>query len=114
MKKQHRNARFQPLAMTILVIVLMISLPTYAQSVSAGATSIVTKIINVINIIFPATLIFGVIYAVMGYIADAPNKHQRIIYLIIAIIIWYGFSMLIGDIQGSLGGNGKLDSGIVK
>jgi predicted tellurium resistance membrane protein TerC len=50
----------------------------------------------------------------MGYIADAPNKHQRIIYLIIAIIIWYGFSMLIGDIQGSLGGNGKLDSGIVK
>lgn len=91
----------------------LVPLDVLAQSV-AGAQSIVKKFIDVINILFPAALVFGLIYVVFGYIGDAPNKHQRLIYLILAVIVWYGFSMIIGDIQNSFGGSGKSDSNIVK
>lgn len=94
-------------------ILSLLPLETFAQS-AAGAQSIVKKFIDVINILFPAALVFGLIYAVFGYIADAPNKHQRLIYLIVGVAIWYGFSMIIGDIQSSFGGNGKIDPNIVR
>ena len=67
-----------------------------------------------VNVLFPAALVFGLIYVVFGYISDEPNKHQRLIYLILAVAIWYGFSMIIGDIQSAFGGSGKIDSNIVK
>ncbi len=104
-----------PLSVAILGITFLSILPleTFAQS-AAGAQSIVKKFIDVINILFPAALVFGLIYAVFGYIADAPNKHQRLIYLIIGVAIWYGFSMIIGDIQSSFGGSGRIDSNIAK
>ena len=112
MKKQ---SNILPITTAIFCMVLLSMLPleTYAQS-AAGAQSIVKKFIDVINILFPAALVFGLIYAVFGYIADAPNKHQRLVYLIIGVAIWYGFSMIIGDIQSSFGGSGKIDSNIVR
>jgi hypothetical protein len=112
MKKQFN---LLPVSTVIIVSMLLSFLPleTFAQS-AAGAQSIVKKFIDVINILFPAALVFGLIYAVFGYIADAPNKHQRLVYLIIAVGVWYGFSMIIGDIQSSFGGSGKIDSNIVR
>ena len=112
MKKQ---VNLLPISTLIIAFALLSILPleTFAQS-AAGAQSIVKKFIDVINILFPAALVFGLIYAVLGYIADAPNKHQRLIYLIVGVAIWYGFSMIIGDIQSSFGGSGKIDPNIVR
>ena len=112
MKKQ---INLLPISTVIVAAMLLSFLPleTFAQS-AAGAQSIVKKFIDVINILFPAALVFGLIYAVFGYVADAPNKHQRLVYLIIAVAVWYGFSMIIGDIQSAFGGNGKIDPNIVR
>ena len=105
----------QQLSTVLLGVALLSVLPfdTFAQS-AAGAQSLVKKFIDVINILFPAALVGGLSFVVFGYIGDAPNKHQRLIYLIIGTCVWYGFSMIIGDIQSSFGGSGKIDSNIVK
>jgi hypothetical protein len=111
MKKKQRI--LLPLALLGVAVLTAMPLETFAQS-AAGAQSIVKKFIDVVNVLFPAALVFGLIYVVFGYIGDAPNKHQRLIYLIIAVAVWYGFSMIIGDIQGAFGGSGKIDPSIVR
>ena len=113
MKKQTKQ--ITRIGTVFLCVALLSILPfdTFAQS-AAGAQSLVKKFIDVINILFPAALVGGLIFVVFGYIGDAPNKHQRLIYLIIGTCVWYGFSMIIGDIQSSFGGSGKIDSNIVR
>jgi hypothetical protein len=112
---KHSSIRLLPFNFLFFTVLMVFLIPfdSLAQS-AAGAQSIVKKFIDVINILFPAALVFGLIYTVIGYIADSPNKHQRLLYLIIGVAVWYGFSMIIGDIQSSFGGSGKIDSNIAR
>jgi len=65
MKKQFN---FLPVSTVIVAAMILSFLPleTFAQS-AAGAQSIVKKFIDVINILFPAALVFGLIYDYWRY-----------------------------------------------
>ena len=59
--------------------------------------------INIANVVFIILLIFGIIRVVKAFIEGNPKAINYLIYLIMAGIIFFSFSALVGDFRG-LGG----------
>ena len=59
--------------------------------------------INIANVLFIILLVFGIIRVVKAFIEGNPKAVNYLVYLIIAGIIFFSFSALVGDFRG-LGG----------
>ncbi|MEM6342965.1 MAG: hypothetical protein AAF927_03760 [Bacteroidota bacterium] len=87
---------------------LLFMLPLISQAQNTGGnlagslTSVKDWIVGIVNVVFVIVMVVGVIKVVGGFIQGNPNATRNLVYLIVAALVWFGFSVLIGDFS-SLG-----------
>jgi hypothetical protein len=91
---------------TTTLLVLFLPFLSWAQATGTGLAgtlgSVKDWIVGIVNVVFVIVMVVGVIKVVGGFIQGNPNATRNLVYLIIAALVWFGFSVLIGDFS-SLG-----------
>ena len=91
----------------ILMLLLLLSpellfAQTAGQGISATLTSVKDWIVAIANVVFVIVMVVGVIKVVGGFVQGNPNATRNLVFLVIAALVWFGFSVLVGDFS-SLG-----------
>ena len=91
----------------ILTLLLLLSpellfAQTAGQGISATLTSVKDWIVAIANVVFVIVMVVGVIKVVSGFVQGNPNATRNLVFLVIAALVWFGFSVLVGDFS-SLG-----------
>ncbi|MEL7531343.1 MAG: hypothetical protein AAFN10_08555 [Bacteroidota bacterium] len=71
-------------------------------NLAGSLTSVKDWIVSLVNVIFVIVMVVGVIKVVGAFIQGNPNATRNLVYLIVAALVWFGFSVLVGDFS-SLG-----------
>ncbi|MEZ4850652.1 MAG: hypothetical protein R3B93_18960 [Bacteroidia bacterium] len=76
----------------------------FAQTAVEGAlTTVRDLVVGAANIIFVILIVGGIIRTVAAFIGGNPNAVRYLIYLALAVLIWFGFSLLVADFD-AIGG----------
>ena len=102
------NQHWQIFATYFILTAVLSLLPDelMAQAVVSGLKALSKTIESIVNVVFTIGITIGLIAVIIGFIADNPHKIQRLIYLIIAVLLWFGFTFVIEQIQTDVGGSG--------
>lgn len=73
--------------------------------VESAVTSYYETIYTIGNIIFGILMVFGVVKVVSSFISNSPNGPRNLIYLVIGAVIWFGFNLIVNDVQSSSNGS---------
>lgn len=86
-----------------LVLLFFLSMPflMFGQSgIETTLTDVKDWIVAVAHILFVVGMVVGIIRVVMAFISGSPNAPRYLVFLIIAALVWFGFSVLVGDFSG--------------
>lgn len=102
------NQHFQVLGMYLILTIIFSFLPEslMAQGVVGGLKNISKTVQLVVNVVFTIAIVIGLISVIIGFIGDNPNKIMRLVYLIVAVLLWFGFTFVFEQIKTDVGGNG--------
>ena len=103
-----KNQHLQIFALYFILSILLFLLPTdlMAQSVVNGLKNISKTVQSIVNVVFTIGISIGLIAVIISFISDNQHKVQRLIYLIIAVLLWFGFTFVFEQIQTDVGGTG--------
>lgn len=96
---------------TTMAMLCCLSLNLYAQpgggggSVSQALTSYYNIIVTIGNVIFGILMVVGVVKVVSSFISNSPNSVRNLLYLVVGAIIWFGFNLIVNDVQTTSGGS---------
>lgn len=98
---------------TTTALLCLISLNLFAQPGGAGQvtqtlTGYYNTIVTIGNVIFSILMVFGVIKTVSSFLTNSGAGPRNLIFLVLAAVIWFGFNLIVSDVQtassGSTGG----------
>jgi hypothetical protein len=85
----------------------MLLLPSvlFGQSLEGGLATVRDWVVAIVNIIFVIAIVVGIIRTVVLFISGNAGAVRSLIYLVIAVLIWFIFSNLVGDfsVLGDIG-----------
>jgi hypothetical protein len=93
----------------LIVILLIIPEDLMAQGVVGGLKNISRTVQLVVNVVFTIAIVIGLISVIIGFISDNPNKIMRLVYLIVAVLLWFGFTFVFEQVKTDVGGQGGFD-----
>lgn len=98
----------KPMQVVLILIVCLLPTLLSAQSgVEGTLTTIKDWVVAIVNIVFVIAIVVGIIRTIIAFISGNSNAVRYLVYLIIAVLVWFGFSVLIDDFSG-LGGIGNI------
>lgn len=90
----------------VLFIVLFV-LPTVllGQDLENGLITVRDWVVAIVNVVFVIAIVIGIIRTVVLFISGNSGAVRSLIYLVIAVLIWFIFSNLVGDfsVLGDIG-----------
>ncbi|GAB3170607.1 hypothetical protein [Telluribacter humicola] len=94
---------------TATLVLSCLSLNLLAQgtggSVSQALTGYYQTIVTIGNLIFGILMVVGVVKVVASFISNSPNSVRNLLYLVVGAIIWFGFNLIVTDVQTTSGGS---------
>ncbi|WP_240699495.1 hypothetical protein [Spirosoma sordidisoli] len=72
-------------------------------AVSQALTGYYNTIVTIGNIIFGILMVVGVVKVVSAFISNSPNSVRNLLYLVVGAIIWFGFNLIVNDVQATSG-----------
>lgn len=78
---------------------LLLALPLMleAQATQTTLQSVQTWVVDIVKILFVIGIVIGIIRTVISFLSGSPNAPRNLGYVIVAALIYFGFSALIGD-----------------
>lgn len=76
-----------------------------AGSVSQALTGYYQTIVTIGNVIFGILMVVGVVKVVSSFISNSPNSVRNLLYLVVGAVIWFGFNLIVSDVQTTSGGS---------
>lgn len=106
------NQNLQVLGIYLILSTIFSVLPNevMAQGVVGGLKNISKTVQLVVNVVFTIAIVLGLISVIIGFISDSPNKIMRLVYLIVAVLLWFGFTFVFEQIKTDVGGQGGFNS----
>ena len=74
-------------------------------SVSQALTGNYKTIVTIGNVIFGILMVVGVVKVVSSFISNSPNSVRNLLYLVVGAVIWFGFNLIVTDVQTASGGS---------
>lgn len=95
---------------TAIVMFCCLSLNLFAQSQGGGGGQVsqalrgyYTTFVTIGNLLFGIFMLFGVVKVVGSFISDSQFSMKNLLYLIIGAAIWFGFNLIVNDVQSTSG-----------
>lgn len=93
---------------TATLIMCCISMNLFAQGAGAVSQALMgyyQTVVTIGNVVFGILMVVGVIKVVSSFISNSPNSVRNLLYLVIGAIIWFGFNLIVTDVQTTSGGS---------
>jgi hypothetical protein len=102
------NQHLQTLGIYLILFTFFSFMPhaLMAQGVVGGLKNISKTVQLVVNVVFTIAIVIGLISVIIGFISDNPNKIMRLVYLIVAVLLWFGFTFVFEQVKTDVGGQG--------
>lgn len=102
------NQHLQTLGIYLILVTFFSLMPNalMAQGVVGGLKNISKTVQLVVNVVFTIAIVIGLISVIIGFISDNPNKIMRLVYLIVAVLLWFGFTFVFEQVKTDVGGQG--------
>jgi len=100
----------KPVLFTAMAVLCLVSLDLFAQpggsgQVSQTLTGYYNTIVTIGNVIFSILMVFGVVKTVSAFLTNSGGGPRNLIFLVMAAIIWFGFNLIVSDVQTASGGS---------
>ena len=92
-----------PVKSFLLAFPLLMPVVSYAQTgagVSGALESVKDWIVAIANVLFVIVIVVGIIKTVTAFVQGSPNATRNLVLLVVAALVWFGFSLLIADFAG--------------
>ena len=104
--KRIRRTLFSKKSASVIAFSLMLPSLSLAQATGAGVSAALTGvkdwIVAIANVLFVIVIVIGIIKTVAAFVQGSPNATRNLVLLIVAALVWFGFSLLVADFS-SLG-----------
>lgn len=100
-----KSVIFTTTALLCLVSMNLLAQPGSSGEVSQALTGYYNTIVTIGNVIFGILMVFGIVKTVAAFITTSGAGPRNLIFLVIGAIIWFGFNLIIGDVQTTSGGS---------
>lgn len=100
-----KSVLFTTMAVLCLVSLNLVAQPGGNGQVSQTLTGYYNTIVTIGNVIFSILMVFGVIKTVSAFLTNSGAGPRNLIFLVLAAIIWFGFNMIVTDVQSASGGS---------
>lgn len=96
--------------LTTTALLCCVSMNLFAQpggsgQVSQALTGYYNTVVTIGNVIFGILMVIGVVKVVSAFISNSPNSVRNLLYLVVGAIIWFGFNLIVNDVQTTSGGS---------
>lgn len=93
---------------TTMAVLCLVSSDLFAQpggngAVSQALTGYYNTIVTIGNVIFSILMVFGVVKTVSAFLTNSGAGPRNLMFLVLAAIIWFGFNMIVTDVQSASG-----------
>ena len=100
-----KSVIFTTTALLCLVSMKLPPQPGSSGQVSQALTGYYNTIVTIGNVIFGILMVIGVVKVVSAFISNSPNSVRNLLYLVVGAIIWFGFNLIVNDVQTTSGGS---------
>ena len=102
------NQHLQTLAFYLILFTFFSFMPqaVMAHGVVGGLKNISKTVQLVVNVVFTIAIVIGLISVIIGFISDNPNQIMRFVYLIVAVLLSFGFTFVVEQVKTDVGGQG--------
>ncbi|ADB42863.1 hypothetical protein [Spirosoma linguale] len=100
-----KSVIFTTTALLCLVSMNLLAQPGSSGEVSQALTGYYNTIVTIGNVIFGILMVIGVVKVVSAFISNSPNSVRNLLYLVVGAIIWFGFNLIVNDVQTTSGGS---------
>lgn len=100
-----KSVLFTATALLCLVSLNLLAQPGSSGQVSQALTGYYNTIVTIGNVIFGILMVVGVVKVVSAFISNSPNSVRNLLYLVVGAIIWFGFNLIVNDVQTTSGGS---------
>ena len=102
--KRFRRTLFSKKSASVIAFSLMLPSLSLAQATGAGVSgaleSVKDWIVAIANVLFVIVIVVGIIKTVTAFVQGSPTATRNLVLLIVAALVWFGFSLLIADFAG--------------
>lgn len=99
MNSHNKNSNPTRIILCFVFLALMPAFVQAQQSITLLET-VAEWVTEAVRVIFLIGITIGIARTVILFIQGSPNAVRTLVFTIIAAIVYFGFSALIGDIQG--------------
>lgn len=85
-----------------MAVAMMVFIPLFsqAQALTGALEGVKDWIVGIANVLFVIVIVVGIIKTVAAFVQGSPNATRNLVLLIVAALVWFGFSLIIADFAG--------------